>query len=158
MPRTGNESLTFVQIDICVGAIRSDLSQNFHTMVLIPEGRCTTFHPVQTEMEQTVVELIKTLVNKPAIVNDRPRTRKTRPSERNRAVAHNDEAPPTLTAREGEVLRQLADGKTNKEIGAQLMISERTVETHRARLMRKLDLHSMNQLVRYAIRHQIIKP
>ena len=56
------------------------------------------------------------------------------------------------------MLRQLADGKTNKEIGALLRISARTVETHRARLMRKLDVHSMNQLVRYAIRHQIIKP
>jgi DNA-binding NarL/FixJ family response regulator len=104
------------------------------------------------------VELIKTLVNKPAIVNDRPRTRKARVSDRSRATADAGEARATLTAREGEVLRQLADGKTNKEIGALLRISERTVETHRARLMRKLDLHSMNQLVRYAIRHQIIKP
>ena len=109
-------------------------------------------------MEQTVVELIKTPVNKPAIVNDRPRSRKTRLSERTRTTSDADETRTTLTSREGEVLRQLADGKTNKEIGALLRISERTVETHRARLMRKLDLHSMNQLVRYAIRHQIIKP
>jgi DNA-binding NarL/FixJ family response regulator len=56
------------------------------------------------------------------------------------------------------VLRQLAEGKTNKEIGAQLSISARTVETHRARLMRKLNLHSMSELVRYAIRRRIIKP
>ena len=57
-----------------------------------------------------------------------------------------------LSAREREVLRYVADGKSNKEIGVILGISTRTVETHRARLMRKLDLHSMNQLVRFVSR------
>ena len=109
-------------------------------------------------MRPIVVDAIKTFVDRPAIVNDRPSSRRTRSSARSRAAGASGEARATLTSREGEVLRQLADGKTNKEIGALLQISDRTVETHRARLMRKLDLHSMNQLVRYAIRHQIIKP
>jgi len=62
----------------------------------------------------------------------------------------------TLTRREREVLQLLAEGKSNKEIGAALRISVKTAETHRARLMAKLGIHSMAELVRYAIRNQII--
>jgi len=104
------------------------------------------------------VDAIKTLVDKAAINSDRSGTRKKRVPEHPPGTADAEEARATLTSREREVLRQLADGKTNKEIGALLTISTRTVETHRARLMRKLQLRSMNQLVRYAIRHRIIKP
>jgi DNA-binding NarL/FixJ family response regulator len=59
--------------------------------------------------------------------------------------------------RERQVLRFLADGKSNKEIGFLLEISTRTVECYRARIMIKLDLHSTAALVRYAIRHRIIE-
>jgi len=62
----------------------------------------------------------------------------------------------TLTIRERQVLQLLAEGKSSKEIGVALMISAKTVETYRGRIMSKLGLHSMNQLVRYAIRHRII--
>ena len=58
------------------------------------------------------------------------------------------------SSRERQVLRFLADGKSNKEIGFLLDISTRTVECYRARIMNKLDLHSTAALVRYAIRHQ----
>jgi DNA-binding NarL/FixJ family response regulator len=61
-----------------------------------------------------------------------------------------------LTRREREVLQLLAEGKSNKEIGAALRISVKTAETHRARLMEKLGVHSIAELVRYAIRNQII--
>jgi len=61
-----------------------------------------------------------------------------------------------LTPREREVLQWLAEGKSNKEIGVTLGITIKTVETHRARIMSKLDLHSMNELVRYAIRNRLI--
>ena len=61
-----------------------------------------------------------------------------------------------LTAREREVLRLLAGGKSNKEVASALNISVNTVETHRARLMNKLDLHSMNAVVRYALRKGLI--
>lgn len=60
--------------------------------------------------------------------------------------------------RERQVLRFLADGKSNKEIGFLLDLSTRTVECYRARIMLKLDLHSTAALVRYAIRHHIIEP
>ena len=61
-----------------------------------------------------------------------------------------------LTPREREVLQCLAEGKSNKEVGVALGVTVKTAETHRARIMRKLDLHSMNQLVRYAIRNRLI--
>jgi len=63
-----------------------------------------------------------------------------------------------LSAREREVTALLAIGKTNKEIGTILLISTRTVESHRARIMLKLDLHSLSELVRYAVRIHLIQP
>ena len=63
-----------------------------------------------------------------------------------------------LSSREQEVFALLARGNTNKEIAAVLTISIRTVETHRARIMHKLDLHSMTDLVLYALRNHLIQP
>jgi DNA-binding NarL/FixJ family response regulator len=62
----------------------------------------------------------------------------------------------SLTAREREIVRLLAEGHSNKEVATSLGISIRTVETHRATLMRKLGLDSVAALVRYAIRNNII--
>ncbi|HUK33420.1 MAG TPA: response regulator transcription factor [Vicinamibacterales bacterium] len=61
-----------------------------------------------------------------------------------------------VTPREREVLRLLADGKSNKEVAVALNISVNTVETHRAKIMSKLELHSIGDLVRYAIRNRLI--
>jgi two-component system response regulator NreC len=62
-----------------------------------------------------------------------------------------------LTGREQEVLSKLADGDSNDQIAAALVISPKTVERHRENIMRKLNLHSRSELVRYAIRKGIIK-
>ncbi|MBI5352205.1 MAG: response regulator transcription factor [Chloroflexi bacterium] len=62
-----------------------------------------------------------------------------------------------LTEREHEVLTHLAEGISNDEIAASLVISPKTVERHRENIMRKLNLHSRSELVRYAIRKGIIK-
>jgi DNA-binding NarL/FixJ family response regulator len=70
-------------------------------------------------------------------------------------------APPIeahrLTDREREIVQLLAEGKGNKEISAILYISVKTVETHRAAIMRKLKMNSIVDLVRYAIRNNWIK-
>jgi DNA-binding NarL/FixJ family response regulator len=62
------------------------------------------------------------------------------------------------TLREIEVIRLLAEGRANKEIAVELRISIRTVETHRAKIMLKLGLHSLTELIHYAIRHKIFTP
>jgi DNA-binding NarL/FixJ family response regulator len=63
-----------------------------------------------------------------------------------------------LTTREREVLQLAAEGQSNPEIADRLGISARTVETHRANLMHKLDLRSQTDLVRYALRRGILPP
>jgi len=62
-----------------------------------------------------------------------------------------------LTQREREIVQLLAEGKSNKEVAGVLGISVRTAETHRANIMLKLDIHSIVELVRYAVRNRIIE-
>jgi DNA-binding NarL/FixJ family response regulator len=66
-----------------------------------------------------------------------------------------ESASTPATPREVEVIRLLAEGKTNKEIAALLGITVRTVETHRAKIMLKLGLHSLAELIHYAVRRGI---
>ena len=64
----------------------------------------------------------------------------------------------SLTHREREIVQQVAEGRINKEIAWRLNISVKTVETHRASAMRKLKLRTTSDLVRYAVRNQLIQP
>lgn len=61
-----------------------------------------------------------------------------------------------LTEREKEILQLLAEGKSNKDVAQTLDLSPNTVETHRTRIMQKLDLHSAADIVLYAVRKKII--
>jgi DNA-binding NarL/FixJ family response regulator len=63
-----------------------------------------------------------------------------------------------LTAREQELLRLIAEGKNSREAAKLLGISAKTADTHRANLMRKLQIHSVTELVRYALRNRIVAP
>jgi DNA-binding NarL/FixJ family response regulator len=63
-----------------------------------------------------------------------------------------------LTPRQREVLQLLSEGRSNKEIAAALGITSKTAETHRSNIMGRLELHSLSELVRYAIRNQITQP
>jgi DNA-binding NarL/FixJ family response regulator len=62
-----------------------------------------------------------------------------------------------LTPRQRETIQLLAEGKSNKEVAASLGISVKTVEAHRAHIMLKLNLHSVTELVHYAIRNDIVQ-
>ncbi len=62
-----------------------------------------------------------------------------------------------LTSREREVIQLLAEGKTSKEVAVTLNLSVKTAETHRTNLMRKLNLHSVADLTRYAVRNGIVQ-
>lgn len=66
--------------------------------------------------------------------------------------------PDPLTLREREVLQLVAEGKTTKEIAHLLGVSAKTVESHRARVMRKLQVHETASLVRYAVRRGLVQP
>jgi DNA-binding NarL/FixJ family response regulator len=61
-----------------------------------------------------------------------------------------------LTSREREVLQLIAEGKTNKEVAALLNISVFTVDAHRGRIMEKLNVHNVNELVRFAVRNGLV--
>jgi DNA-binding NarL/FixJ family response regulator len=63
-----------------------------------------------------------------------------------------------LTLREQEILQLLADGKSTKNVAVMLGISVKTGETHRANIMRKLEMHSVSELVRYAVKNHMIEP
>jgi len=67
-------------------------------------------------------------------------------------------SPWQLSAREREVIQLLAEGKSNNEVAEILYLSSKTVETHRAHIMQKLNLHSVVGLVHYAIRNKIVEP
>jgi DNA-binding NarL/FixJ family response regulator len=62
-----------------------------------------------------------------------------------------------LTPRQREIVQLLAEGKSSKEVAVALDLSVKTAETHRANIMRKLDCHSVSEVVRYAIRNNIIE-
>lgn len=62
-----------------------------------------------------------------------------------------------LTSRQREIVQLLAEGKSSKEVSSLLGLSIKTVETHRANIMRRLDCHSLSDLVRYAVRNNIIQ-
>jgi DNA-binding NarL/FixJ family response regulator len=64
----------------------------------------------------------------------------------------------SLTPREREIVQLLAEGRSSKEVAALLGISVKTAETHRANIMRKLEMHSVSELVRYAVKNSMIEP
>ena len=63
-----------------------------------------------------------------------------------------------LTSRERQVLQLVAEGKSTKDVASLLGISVKTAESHRSRLMQKLDIHETASLVLYAVRHGIVQP
>jgi DNA-binding NarL/FixJ family response regulator len=69
----------------------------------------------------------------------------------------NDLNLPGLTSREREVVQLLAEGKSTKEVACHLNLSVKTAETHRSNIMRKLGLHSVSELVLYAVRNGIVQ-
>jgi DNA-binding NarL/FixJ family response regulator len=76
-----------------------------------------------------------------------------------RRVGEVDDRPPiAVTARERQLIQLVAEGQSNKEAAVTLGVTVKTIEAHRSNIMRKLRLRSVSDLVRYAIRNQIVQP
>ncbi|RPI51591.1 MAG: DNA-binding response regulator [Acidobacteria bacterium] len=112
---------------------------------------------LKTDAGRTLVEAIRALLHHKEFLTKRVHGVAARPAG-SRLAAAATLASGRLTAREREVLQLLTEGKSNKEIGVVLGITTKTAETHRTHIMAKLNLHSMSELVRYAIRNRIIEP
>jgi DNA-binding NarL/FixJ family response regulator len=76
---------------------------------------------------------------------------------RTQRSVENNISLPGLTSREREVVQLLAEGKSTKEVACHLDVSVKTAETHRSNIMRKLGLHSVSELVLYAVRNNIVQ-
>jgi DNA-binding NarL/FixJ family response regulator len=105
-----------------------------------------------TELEQAIQTVIR------GKVYISPETPPPKPSSAVGKVTSKKELLDTLSPRQREVLRLIAEGRTTKQIGQMLDISVKTVETHRAQLMERLDIHDVAGLVRFAISVGLIEP
>jgi len=112
---------------------------------------------MKTDAGRTLVQAIRALLRQQDFLTQRVRVVQDRPGGPPRAGATRRKSG-RLTPREREVVQLLAEGKSNKEVGVTLGMTTKTAETHRAHILAKLDLHSMSDLVRYAIRNRIIEP
>ena len=108
---------------------------------------------LKSDAGRTLVEAIRALLGDQEFFTDR-----IRPAGPRRDKGATTGKTGRLTPRQREVLQLLTEGKSNKEIGATLGMTTKTAETHRTQIMAKLNLHSMSELVRYAIRNRIIEP
>jgi DNA-binding NarL/FixJ family response regulator len=78
-------------------------------------------------------------------------------AKKSRPLPTTDSPASRLTPRQREIVQLLAEGKSSKEVAVALGLSVKTAETHRANIMRRLECHSVSELVRYAIRNHIIE-
>jgi DNA-binding NarL/FixJ family response regulator len=109
---------------------------------------------LKAEAGRTLADAVRAILARGEFISERVE----RVTGRSAADGRPAHKPALLTSREREVLQLLAEGQANKEVATALGISTKTAETHRARIMAKLNVHSMNELVRYAIRNSIIQP
>jgi DNA-binding NarL/FixJ family response regulator len=112
---------------------------------------------LKADAGRTLVQAIRALLRDQPFLTERMHVATVRPTKPRRTLAAT-RTRVRLSPREREVLQLLGEGKSNKEVAVLLGMTTRTAETHRAHILAKLDLHSMSELVRYAIRNRIIEP
>jgi DNA-binding NarL/FixJ family response regulator len=115
---------------------------------------------VKSDSDRDLIIAVETLANhKPFLT---PRATEVMLTNFKEGRMRTSETPTTagdrLTSREREIVQLLAEGKSSKEVASSLCISVKTAETHRANIMRKLQFHTVSELVRYAVRNQIVEP
>jgi DNA-binding CsgD family transcriptional regulator len=132
------------------------------SVALLKDSLSLRFHTSETQLEAALVRhalhMTAKRVHEPAFSPTLPHSGSEADLPGSPGTSNETDSLATCPSpRERQVLRFLADGKSNKEIGFILDISTRTVECYRARIMFKLDLHSTAALVRYAIRNNIVE-
>jgi DNA-binding NarL/FixJ family response regulator len=114
---------------------------------------------VKSDSDRDLVLAVEALANhRPCFT---PHATELMLSNLNSASGHFDSSEPLkdrLTVREREIIRLISEGQSSKEVATTLGISVKTADTHRANIMRKLQVHTVSELVRYALRNQIIAP
>jgi DNA-binding CsgD family transcriptional regulator len=128
---------------------RSDLGRWVENLFPLRDGRGRVEH-----VGCFVIEIVPTPLSRTSRSNA---SEKIKSGRENQSSLPEGRESPILSHREQEVLRFLAEGKSTKEIASILLISVRTVETYRSRLMLKLQANSMVELVHYAIQKCIVK-
>jgi DNA-binding NarL/FixJ family response regulator len=113
---------------------------------------------VKSDSDRDLVIAVETLANHKPFFTPRATELILRNYNQGDTVDVSEPSPKNLTTREREIVQLIAEGKTNKALANSLCISTKTAETHRANIMRKLQLHTQTELVRYAMRTQIIDP
>ena len=114
---------------------------------------------VKSDLDSLIVQAVEALAQGKPFFTSRVAETVLKAYLAQRAAGNKTEtAHDVLTPREVEVLQLLAEGKSNKEVASTLNISTRTAETHRADIMRKLQLKSLSDLVHYAIRNELVQP
>lgn len=107
-----------------------------------------------SDAEQDLIKAVSTILQNKASVN--PDVTKSDEGHHRRQKSSRKKLDSNeLSPREKQIVQLLADGHSNKAVAARLGVSVRTVENHRAKIMRKLKLHSFSELVRHAIRNKI---
>jgi DNA-binding CsgD family transcriptional regulator len=152
---------------VVLGDEFSDISTRTFELVsrsvaLLKSSLCLRFHTSKTQLESALVRHALYVAADPlcesALAPAPPHSDfATDPQPSQDTPNETESLAGCPSPRERQVLRFLADGNSNKEIGSILDISTRTVECYRARIMLKLDLHSTAALVRYAVRNNIVE-
>ena len=112
---------------------------------------------LKSDMAATLVRAVREVLDGKLSLTPRVAAMVSQASAGAGTKAKQNAEPIRLTAREIQVIRLLAQGKSNKESASLLNISTRTVEAYRARIMRKLEVKSAAELIRYAIREKIVE-
>ena len=118
-----------------------------------------TGYVLKTDAARDLVAAVETLQRNSTFFNSRigQMVLKGFLNGRGSGVTNEEAASPSLTPREREIVQMLAEGKSSKEVAVALNLSVKTAETHRSNIMRKLGLHSVSELVLFAIRNNIVQ-